>query len=140
MFKPLTTIPVTPELVEALCSPHINRVVWFWKTTVARDRVACIVAGLCGLDLDHQWGAPAFIDTDDDVVEPQTEEGNRRKKIGVQKRLRVHRRDGYRCVECGTEEPLTIDHKIPISKGGSDDESNLQTLCGSCNSRKGATL
>ncbi|MBC6444582.1 MAG: HNH endonuclease [Alphaproteobacteria bacterium GM202ARS2] len=33
---------------------------------------------------------------------------------------------------------LTIDHKVPQSKGGTDHEANLQLLCGACNSTKGA--
>ncbi|QMU56344.1 MAG: hypothetical protein GKS04_04170 [Candidatus Mycalebacterium zealandia] len=33
---------------------------------------------------------------------------------------------------------LTIDHDIPRSKGGTDDDSNLVLLCGLCNSIKGA--
>ena len=32
--------------------------------------------------------------------------------------------------------PLTVDHKVPRSKGGSDHPSNLTVLCRHCNSRK----
>lgn len=46
--------------------------------------------------------------------------------------------DQYRCQECGAVTNLTVDHKTPISKGGTNELDNLQTLCGSCNSRKGA--
>lgn len=42
------------------------------------------------------------------------------------------------CVTCGTAEQLTIDHKLALSRGGTDDRSNLQPMCKPCNSRKGA--
>src|SRR5438552_3960763 len=35
---------------------------------------------------------------------------------------------------------LTIDHVHPLSLGGTNEDGNLQTLCRSCNSRKGAHL
>jgi uncharacterized protein CbrC (UPF0167 family) len=44
----------------------------------------------------------------------------------------------FECANCGATEGLTIDHIKPVKLGGTDDYSNLQILCKSCNSRKGA--
>lgn len=48
----------------------------------------------------------------------------------------------FSCVHCGekNEKKLTIDHIHPVSKGGGDETDNLQILCKSCNSKKGAKL
>lgn len=54
-------------------------------------------------------------------------------------RHEVFKRDNYKCVECGaTKEKrcLHIDHIIPISRGGTDELDNLQTLCDGCNLAK----
>ncbi len=49
----------------------------------------------------------------------------------------VKRRDNYQCVRCGKKQAwnvqLHVDHIVPFAKGGSNDPSNLQTLCASCN-------
>lgn len=50
----------------------------------------------------------------------------------------VMERDAYRCVQCGTHFNLTCDHIVPESKGGETTFDNLQTMCRSCNSKKGA--
>lgn len=50
--------------------------------------------------------------------------------------LALIERDGYICQECDSQSELTIDHIMPISKGGSDDLSNLRFLCRRCNSSK----
>ena len=39
---------------------------------------------------------------------------------------------------CQQIKPLTVDHVVPISKGGSNDISNIQPLCCNCNSKKNA--
>ena len=51
---------------------------------------------------------------------------------------KLKRRFGNRCLCCGdTGSKLTPDHVIPLCKGGANDISNIQPLCGLCNSRKG---
>jgi 5-methylcytosine-specific restriction endonuclease McrA len=44
---------------------------------------------------------------------------------------------GNVCLRCGTSEaPLTPDHVVPLSRGGSGFISNIQPLCLDCNRRK----
>ena len=51
-------------------------------------------------------------------------------------RWEVFKRDGFRCLVCGSQDHLRADHIIPESKGGQASLDNLQTLCRSCNSKK----
>ena len=51
---------------------------------------------------------------------------------------KVMQRDGWKCLRCGELRNLSKDHVVPISRGGSNSADNLQTLCRSCNSWKGA--
>lgn len=59
----------------------------------------------------------------------------------IPKRLRreVYRRDSGTCVYCGIKcpaEELTIDHMIPLARGGTDEATNWATCCRPCNERK----
>ena len=40
------------------------------------------------------------------------------------------------CEKCGSKKRITIDHIIPISKGGKNEFLNLQLLCNLCNNSK----
>lgn len=60
-----------------------------------------------------------------------------RRPVSPGLRRRVHERDEYRCVVCGTYLDLQVDHILPVARGGTNDFDNLQTLCGPCNASKG---
>lgn len=54
-------------------------------------------------------------------------------------RYEVIKRAAGRCEGCGVsnrERALQVDHIIPRTKGGSNDLSNLQALCSTCNAQK----
>ncbi|MDC2216645.1 HNH endonuclease [Bacteroides thetaiotaomicron] len=48
----------------------------------------------------------------------------------------VWNRDRGKCVYCGSNENLHLDHIIPFSKGGDTSVENLQLLCQKCNLEK----
>lgn len=72
--------------------------------------------------------------------------GQRRPSAGASLTLRfkILKRDNYKCRLCGRSPAtnptveLEVDQIHPISRGGQDHESNLQTLCRDCNQGKKA--
>ncbi len=48
----------------------------------------------------------------------------------------VYRRDGFKCVYCGSGANLTLDHVLPRSRGGDNSWENLVTCCRKCNAKK----
>jgi hypothetical protein len=60
-------------------------------------------------------------------------------------RARVRKAAGDRCGYCRSRQeyvfaPLEIEHIVPVSYGGSDEEDNLWLACRMCNSYKGAQV
>lgn len=61
--------------------------------------------------------------------------------MSLSKRLRfdIFKRDGFTCGYCGLKPPgviLEVDHILPVSGGGTDEEENLITSCFACNRGK----
>ena len=68
---------------------------------------------------------------------------NHKRSLSKRVRFFVLKRDNFTCVYCGrsaSEVTLEIDHKIPVSRGGSNDVDNLVTACRSCNLGKSDIL
>ena len=74
----------------------------------------------------------------------EVESGNiiiptKRKVIPSDKRRQVYNKNQGRCVICGKFvefDNFTIDHIIPLSKGGTNQYENLQCTCKTCNQLK----
>jgi hypothetical protein len=73
------------------------------------------------------------------IAKSKTTNPSKRRDPNLRQRHQVMTRDRFTCVKCGAspaksvEIVLHIDHKIPWSKGGKTEVSNLQTLCTKCN-------
>lgn len=63
-----------------------------------------------------------------------------RQRRSSSKRNRILSRDRHRCQYCGTKGTvfdLTVDHILPVSRGGTTSPENLVAACFDCNQRKG---
>jgi hypothetical protein len=69
----------------------------------------------------------------------------RRRKISVQLQEQVRKRAHLLCEYCHTSEKwqyvrFTVDHIVPVTRGGTDTQENLALACFHCNRRKGQTV
>jgi len=70
------------------------------------------------------------------AAEETNEASDDRAAIPSEVRREVWRRDGGRCVKCGSRERSEYDHIVPVTKGGSNTARNVELLCEACNRRK----
>lgn len=78
--------------------------------------------------------------TEQNVTEDQSiikkSSTRQRQGLSIRKRFFVFKRDHFACVRCGASgvgTRLEVHHRVPFAKGGSDNFSNLETLCYECN-------
>jgi len=63
----------------------------------------------------------------------------KREGISKKRRFEIFKRDSFCCQYCGAKPPkipLEIDHIMPVSKGGNNEDYNLITSCFDCNRGK----
>ena len=121
-------------------SPHVRRAHWhrYWtgpkddqklvprwidEIKVLIEEVAEVPTGMLGPESAEEMRA--------------LEQLNLRVPLSKRERYVILRRDEYHCQLCGKGAAhgvtLEIDHKTPVSKGGTNEPENLWTLCFDCN-------
>jgi 5-methylcytosine-specific restriction endonuclease McrA len=124
---------------------------WLQKSTCDRSARPC---QSCGLSFVPKHGNQRAFCSDT----CSAREGKNRRRAAKAavpheriRRLHVFDRDGWRCQLCGRRtkhqylglsHPLapTLDHIVPIARGGSHTYANVQCACFACNSRKNARV
>lgn len=66
----------------------------------------------------------------------RTVERNAQGSLSPKEWLSVIEKYGNHCLKCKSTNKITMDHIVPLSKGGRNSIENVQPLCVSCNSRK----
>ena len=90
-------------------------------------------------ELENEYGE--YFDIESKNMRILVTEAVKRKAVSDTLKVKVWRRDGHTCQYCGESGGnLTIDHWIPVSKGGPHVIHNLLTSCMKCNEKKGANL
>lgn len=127
-----------------------DRICWHLRISpeTAEDAINTLIfQGLLDFSDDgrlqpHNWNGRQF--KGDDSRERVKRHRQRRASKGLAQqhyikpadRESIYDRDGRRCVYCHSDDSLTIDHKTPEERGGSNARDNLQTCCRKCNSDK----
>lgn len=127
----------------------------FWINSIKGAVYECPICSVAFCPLLKNWGRRACSDECAQIMK------NNQKRAGKQVRRavingarfekviadRVFDRDGWKCQICGTKTDRSrrgkhhvrspeLDHRVPLSKGGTHTYDNVQTACRSCNSEK----
>ena len=111
-----------------------------------------IVCRKCSKPFESEWKQRRHCDDCKAANDKHLYERRLRHPISDSVRWAVFERDGGRCQICGVKlhpkiewdtryeqriRAFQVDHKVPLSKGGTSHIDNLQAVCGPCNRSKG---
>ncbi len=85
--------------------------------------------------MKEDFKIPAYFFVDEEFIKREKEKARKLRKTRWWRR-KIER--GI-CYYCGRKVPpreLTMDHKIPLSRGGRSEKSNLVPACKECNNKK----
>jgi hypothetical protein len=117
-----------------------RRTWWMYRDRFYWEDDGLEADAVMALVLDRERRKRRQIERALDLMHAEDPSGARREPIVEEVRRAVFRRDGGRCVSCGSAELLQFDHVIPVAMGGASTPENLQLLCAPCNREKGASL
>ena len=148
----------TSQIAKALLSRDISQIEYYEHITKSmvgmvltknrgitlKDKNQYSLIGFEGLDSQEKSKLIELCESKiDEYLTKRPNPWSHRKKssgyISGTVRYRVLSRAKFRCELCGISadiKALEVDHIVPRNKGGTDDESNLQSLCYSCNAMK----
>ncbi len=125
-----------------------------YDENVERERARCRAYGLANLEKENARKRQYIIDNpfykrdwqrknSDKVIayahKHRTLINNSTEHYTAEEWISLCERYNYTCLACGKNDvPMTVDHVIPVSLGGSNGIDNIQPLCKPCNCSKGA--
>lgn len=125
MWRPVLLINACNEPLKIISAHRAIKMIVKEKVVIELDR---------GIDPHHKIRVPSVVRLRDYRFLSQ--------KIRMRslQRKNILLRDGNRCMYCGKapkgHERLTLDHVIPVSRGGKGVWENLVACCSDCNQRK----
>lgn len=121
----------------------------FWASFKGQSELVCSTVvedrtGSCAvLPAAESCAVDEKSDSDGSV---QKKKKSKRVGIGPKLRHEIFLRDEFTCRYCGASPSkdksviIEVDHIVPVSKGGTNEKNNLQTLCDACNAGKGNSM
>src|SRR3990172_7745496 len=110
-----------------------------WKTRIEEAKRKLENAKkILGVKVREKFGFPDIPEEQEESISTDDREQTKtiRETIPDDVKMYVWKRDGGKCLKCGSQEKLEFDHIIPLSKGGSNTARNIQLLCEKCNRSK----